>query len=196
MRLETITKTYLTYDELDSSQKEKVLDNLRDINVVDIEWYDSDKEDFHTVLGILGFTDIESRFSGFSTQGDGASFRAFFTIPSNGDTLQDRLNKLLDYALTYFGNNIDLKADYLNLDLSEEFKDDISRLYIDQTGRYAHECTMFCDNKQVQEVARSLAARYYINLESTFDYLTSNEAIEETLLSNEYEFDKDTLELA
>lgn len=75
MRQETILKTYLKFSELNPDQKTEVIDKLRNINT-DFEWFDFIKEDFHEKLKKLGFYNIKSEFSGFSSQGDGASFTA------------------------------------------------------------------------------------------------------------------------
>lgn len=76
MRQETITVTYLKFNELNDDQKKKVLDNLRNINVDHDEWNDFLIEDFKTKLESLGFIDIKVYWSGFWSQGDGASFTA------------------------------------------------------------------------------------------------------------------------
>lgn len=194
MRTETITKTYLTFDELNQDQKSKVLDNLRDINT-DYEWYDTDKEDFHTILGLLGFENISSEFTGFYSQGDGASFKADFIIPKNQKELKERMNKLLEYAPLYFKGNNDIKKLYLTLNFKEERKEEMEEIEIYKMGRYSHECTMYCDNQQLQEFARFMAGNYYNGLYNQYEYLISDEAVEECILCNNYEFDIDTLEI-
>lgn len=75
MRQETITLTYLKFNELNDDQKKKVLDNNRDINV-DHDWYENTIEFYTEKLKTLGFYDIKIEFSGFGSQGDGASFTA------------------------------------------------------------------------------------------------------------------------
>lgn len=75
MRQETILKTYLKFNELSPSQQTKVLDKNRDINVDD-QWYEFTYEAYTNKLSKLGFYDIKLSFSGFYSQGDGASFSA------------------------------------------------------------------------------------------------------------------------
>lgn len=194
MRTETITKTYAKFDELNKDQQAKVLDKLRDINA-DYEWYDSDTEDFHTILELLGFDNIQSEFTGFWSQGDGASFKADFIIPKNQKELKERMNKLLEYAPLYFKGNSDIKKLYLTLNFQDERKDEMEEIEIYKVGRYSHECTMYCDNEQLQEFARLMVGKYYNNLENQYNYLVSDEAVAETILCNEYEFDLDTLRI-
>lgn len=76
MRQETIIKTYLKFSELTDLQKKKVLDKMRDINVDGDYWHDSVTDEFKAKLSDLGYTNIKTQFSGFWSQGDGASFSA------------------------------------------------------------------------------------------------------------------------
>lgn len=75
--MRTITKTINLYQfsELSQKAKEKVLKKLYDINT-NCEWYDFIFDDFMVKCENLGITvnynDIS--FSGFWSQGDGASF--------------------------------------------------------------------------------------------------------------------------
>ena len=196
MRIETTTRTVLTFNELTQEQKNKVYDKLRHINVDCEFWHEGVKDDFHTILGLLGFENIESHFSGVWSQGDGASFKAKFKLPSKNDSLKDRIQKLKDYAPNYFEDRPDLTEVYLSLNFSYELENDLDVCEVYRSGHYYHECTMYCDNDPLQEFSRTLATKYYIDLENAYEYLTSDEAIKETIQSNEYEFYSDTLTIA
>lgn len=71
-----------------------------------------------------------------------------------------------------------------------------SRGDITKSGWYSHSYSMRCDSDVVLTVARRLADRLYKSLRSDYEYLTSEEAIIETIEANEYEFDIDTLKIA
>lgn len=75
MRQEQITKTYLKFNELTKKQQDQVIEKLSDINT-NYEWHDYSIEEFISKLKKLGFYDIKTEFSGFYSQGDGASFTA------------------------------------------------------------------------------------------------------------------------
>jgi hypothetical protein len=195
MRQETIVKTYLSYDELTEEQKLKVLEKLSDINVDWEYWHEGVTDDFKHVLELLGYSDIETFFTGFWSQGDGASFSATFSIPQNAEELQQRIDALKEHVPTFF-ENTSLDEDFLALDFKEELQDGETNIKVARIGHYYHECSMYCDNDGLQEFSRYLAARYYRDLEKTHDYLTSREAIEESIESNGYEFDIDTLTIA
>ena len=185
MRQETIIKTFLTFNELNEEQQKKVLDNYHDINI-DFNWYDSDIELFKSDLKILGFRYIEISFSGFSSQGDGACFTALYSMPKNKkEVIKDFKNnngceKFLDIAERLLA---------LNLDMNETY-----HLY-SNNSRYCHENTISCDNLELLEVCREYMRLIYKSLENQYYYLISNEAIKETLIANDYEFDIDTLKI-
>lgn len=75
MRQETIVKTYLKFSELNEKQQEQVIENLSDINICD-DWFQSTYDYYESKLKKLGFYDVKFEFSGFWSQGDGASFTA------------------------------------------------------------------------------------------------------------------------
>ena len=149
MRQETIIKTYLKFTELSEAQQNKVIDKLSDLNT-DHDWYEYIYEDYMSKLKALGFYDIKFEFSGFWSQGDGASFTA---------------------------------------------KHKRGTIY--KSSRCSHSGTMRCDESEILlVVARRIAGKLYKSLYSNYEYLTSKEAIIETIEANDYEFDQDTLKLA
>lgn len=64
---------FKTVEELEPSVMEKVLTRYRDWNV-DHEWWEFTYDDYKEKLENIGFEDPDFSFSGFSSQGDGASF--------------------------------------------------------------------------------------------------------------------------
>ena len=149
MRQETITKTYLKFTELSESCQDKVVNKLLDINITS-DWHESTYEYYDSKLKALGFYDIKMEFSGFYSQGDGASFTAKH-----------------------------------------------KRGIIYKSSQYYHSNTMRCDESDtLLMVARRIAERLYKSLYSDYEYLTSKESIIETIEANDYEFDKESLQLA
>ena len=193
MRKETIIKTYAKFNELNKEQQTKAIESLRDINV-DNAWHDLDQEDFHEILELLGFYDIVSNFSGFWSQGDGASFSASFKIPLDKKELKQRMSKVEDFAPNYFDAGASIKKLYLDLDFSQEIMEGESTLKIITHGHYSG--VMYCGHLDLQEFARYMAAKYYIDLEKNYDYLVSDDSVIEAIEANDYEFDIDTLELS
>lgn len=65
----------LKYDQLDPDAQEAARDNYREGNL-DYEWWDHIYEEWIAELEEMGWRNPEINFSGFSSQGDGASFTA------------------------------------------------------------------------------------------------------------------------
>ena len=75
-----ITITGYEFSELGEEAKQRVIERNRDYAAVD-EWWDSTYEYWKEELERLGFHNAKINFSGFYSQGDGASFEADIHIP-------------------------------------------------------------------------------------------------------------------
>lgn len=87
---ESEEETY-SFSELSPEAKENALDNNRDINVDYEGWSDPVIEGFKEDMEKIGIKDLEVSFTGFHSQGDGASF----TTDDIDSTLF--LNKMAEY---------------------------------------------------------------------------------------------------
>jgi len=77
MRQETIVKTYKYFEELTPEQQNKVIEKYHDINKDSWEFdYEIMEQEFISKLEDLGYSNIEIQYTGFYSQGDGASFTA------------------------------------------------------------------------------------------------------------------------
>lgn len=151
MRQETIVKTYKYFNELTPEQQQKVIEKYHDINEDTWEFsYEDLEREFITKLESMGYSDIKIEYSGFYSQGDGASFTA-----KHGD---DEI-----YRFNY---------------------------------HYSHSNSVTSDNKDLLNKARKLMNDFYKELKTQYEYLYSKDAIVDTILANEYEFDIDTLKIA
>ena len=192
--MKTITKKYnvYAYKELSKEAKEKALENLRDINVSEDNWYEFIFEEQLEKLEKMGFEDANILFSGFWSQGDGASFKA--QINPNKFVKHFKLNshyaKLLKaYEITgiisqsgnyYHSNTMGIDLDF---DPLADNIDEPKQLFL---GKMSEEF-----ENEVLEYARIEADRIYRVLEKEYDYQTSEKAIIETFEANEYTFLKD-----
>lgn len=189
MRLETTTRKILTWNELNEEQKTKVIEKLSDINILH-DWYEYSIVDFTEMLKMLGFYDVKIQFSGFWSQGDGASFTGKFKVPSTKKELKERVKKL---RLTYPRQKV-FNYDSMNF-TKEEKQDEILEVFR-ITSFYSHENTISADNNDLKEFARDFSREIYKSLENEYNYLTSREAIIEAIEANDYEFYEDTLTIA
>ena len=145
----------------------------------DIGWYDDIETDFNNILEILGYYTIETYFSGFNSQGDGASFKAQYSYEAGS------LKALVAYAP---------KDEELHR-IAKELQQTQAKLRYDieatitTTGRYYHEMTMRAEcysrrgyilddtaseqEDTILELSRDLARWYYKKLEEEYDLCES-----------------------
>ena len=194
---EITTKVY-TYDELNEKAQEKAREWYRE-GAFDYEWYEFTIEEFVNIGNMLGITfdgegtnRLRVHFSGFYSQGDGASFAGSWEYQGNA------VCQIREYAPT----NTELHeiAESLHqiavrYEQSEDYEEDYPlAANIAQSGRYPHELSMRCDSDSGEldddllEQFRYLAQWLYSRLENQWEDMNSDEAVEESIRANEYEF--------
>ena len=199
--------TVYTIDELSDAAKEAARAWYRE-SCLDYEWYDFVYEDFQTICGILGVTLATSPvrlygggtrdkpqvwFTGFNSQGDGASFNGSYSH-AKGATQAIRAHAPKDDELHRIADALQAvqRHNFFQLHAS-----------IAQRGRYCHEYTMTIEVERdsatwqpptddaedaVIEAMRDLARWLYRQLRAEYEHLTSDEAIDETLVANQWSF--------
>ena len=186
----------MIFEQLNKANKAKAIEATRnDENYLNYEWYDGAKEDFHTILELLGFYEIESYFSGFSSQGDGACFTAKYEYEKGSVKAIEDYSPLSDdlYSIAQRLQAIQAKVIY---DLG---------VTIEHTSRYYHakSVTVYLWSKrdrvsddklyeyedEVTAIIEELSCWYYKQLNEQYDYLHTDEAIILHLEANEMEFD-------
>jgi hypothetical protein len=199
--MRTIETNVYQFDELSEQAKGRARDWYRgDDSGLDYDWWDSTYEDFLAIADILGFS-IDPKnvqFSGFWSQGDGASFRGRYQyapgwkaklkayapldkeLQSIGDALQAAQKRY------FYGIAADIGDSHRGFFMScEPWNCRVSR-----DGGYSSEETDDTAREDILEAARDLAYWLYNRLESEHEYLTSDESVDETIRANGYEFDE------
>lgn len=195
--MRTITPdTYIVYkfDELPEEVQAKVLEREWDWNVAWLDWWDVSLDFWVEKLAAYGFINAKVYFSGFSSQGDGACFDA--------DVDLNVLTNHMFYEATTYKEARDWRA--INLAVDRGLIYDAS-IYT-TNHHYSHEnCRRLTVNylllqdcqtterfsnmlDDLDELRRDLCQEIYSSLRQEYDYLTSEEAIKESLIANEYEF--------
>lgn len=202
-----VETTVYRFDELSDAAKEKARAWYRE-GGFDYDWYDATFEDFERICEILGVhlkisavrlmgggirQEPRIFFSGFSSQGDGACFEAFYAYRKNAPRAirsyapkDTRLHAIADGLQAVQRRNFyQLRAD------------------VSHRGRYHHEYCMAisverdsptCQDmtedaeEAVTEALRDLARWLYRQLEREYEYLSSDEAVDETIAANDYTF--------
>ena len=214
-------KEEYSFEELSPEAQSNALDELRDINIEYSDWHEPIIEDFESDMNENGLSDIEVSYSGFYSQGDGASFTG--QVYDN-KTFMKKCLDLKDDEWLDMGDEEKpedegsrLRADLLDLGFDSREKltpDNFSISIIRDSSRYSHENTI-SGNVVIEDVpesiedefpldeyaanleemvtkwARSTSKDLYRKLERYYDDLRSDEEVKETIINNDYKFDKD-----
>ena len=195
MRTETIVKTYATFKELTPEQQAKVIENNRPINVDYEGWSERVTDNFTVALGLIGFDVAHMFFTGFWSQGDGASFTGTYRYVKGGiENLKKEFPNWTEFHSIAERLQQLQKVNFYSIECS-----------IYRSGFYYHSNTMYTDGfecknytveteNEVLEIFRDVADLYYSALSKEYEYLTSDDAVSESIISNEIEFDIETLE--
>jgi len=180
----------------------KLIEKHRDINVFD-DWYDWTHDDFKTQMANKHIEVDEIRYSGFWSQGDGASFTGY--VKDNARFLKDH-NLTESYPwitkLLGMGGNFTLKIERVSnhyvhentigVDLiftslfshHIEQRDDLRSVIAERWDQHLdEEYASICG--VVTEIIRGYCRDLYNQLEEKYDYLTSNEAVWEAIETND-----------
>jgi hypothetical protein len=214
-------KEEYSFEELSPEAQRNALDELWDINIEYSDWHEPIIEDFEGDLKELGVGDVEVSYSGFYSQGDGASFTGdvFDTKIFMSKALGLKNSEFLDMGEEEKPEDEGsrLRADLLDIgfDTREKLTPDNFMIKIERTSnRYSHENTIEgrvdiedipeslqdeidideYENQIMESVtdwARSTSKDLYRKLERYYDNLRSDEEVKETIIGNDYKFDKD-----
>ena len=203
--------TIFTFDELDESAKETARNWYRD-GALDYDWWEFTYDDLERVIkAIDGDVDLkETYFSGFCHQGQGSSF-------SGNITARDVLAAIDAHALDDIAPELRLPdAPTIHRLVRKAISDGVisidalcgagrgcggetnlitdSQVYsdsycIDEYPRIDAQCTAIAG--WLEEILTDVNHWFFVSLEREYDYLMSDECVDETILANEYEFDAD-----
>lgn len=192
--MRTIETTLYTYDELPTDAARQRAREWYSDGGLEYEWWDSVYEDAKTIGEILGFTIDRISFSGFWSQGDGASFVGDYAY-APGWRKKLKAYAPLDEDVRAIGDALQ------SIQKPRRYK---LRATIGAMGRYCHEGTMTAavetaDGREVSadedaailECARDFARWIYSRLEADHEYLTSDETVADNIRANGYEFTVD-----
>lgn len=201
-----VIKDVFYFDELSEEAKEKARSWYRE-GALDYEWWEFVYEDFERIANILGVefdrspttrrdgTPGKGRvhvfFSGFSSQGDGACFEGTYRYSPGWK------KALLEYAPK------DEKLFRIGKALQDAQATSFYKLtaQIKHRGHYHHSGCMDIEvysdasmpdgaEDDIIEALRDLANWLYRTLEKEYEYLISDEQVDESIKANEYEFNE------
>ena len=197
---------------------EAFINKHRDFNV-NHDWWDSTYYDFERICEILGIelNKGEPSFDGFWSQGDGASwtgrYRAERLSYNNLESFYIHTYDLAPAAIREHCNDEELHRIADELCLLARIYGPVYAKVSRSSSRYCHSITMQIDEWEyydeenqpdpvpdeivdliettLLQLFRDLADWLYKTLENEYDYLTSDEAVIESLEANEIEEDEE-----
>lgn len=191
-----VETTVYKFDELSDKAKEKARDWYRELGF-DYEWWDDTYAEAKEIGKAMGITIEDIRFSGFWSQGDGASFTGTYEYAGNAE-LAVKQYAPTDEKLHAIAAEFDRLQGLYNGNLHADIRRSNSMNYV-------HSNMMDCDaydidaegddsqlgaheEKPLLNNFKSYANWIYTQLESTHEALTSDESVDESITANEYEF--------
>lgn len=178
-------RTY-KFKDLPQSAKEKLIEENRGINI-HYEWYYPEYEHAKSVAEVLGIDIDRIYFTGFWSQGSGASFTG--RVRYNKDMLKQIKKVTNDEEILRIAKEIhrlQRKTCYTTY------------ITVDRRGYYYHEKSMVISEIRSDkgnpyelehdwlEVFADFSLWIYKNLERTYDFLISDASVIEALEDNEY----------
>lgn len=209
-----------TLADLSPAARDKAIEHFRNHAVEHEDWAEHILEDWNSKLEELGFRSPVISYSGFWSQGDGASFTSL-SVPnhSTDPEVQSAWSQLSLAALlcgrTNFSDLEDLASGcverhrhqysheytvrvewedntpYLGapaLDKDDDDFDPSDALLHQWTGLSAAIRSYY---EGLSEYVRSLCCEIYADLETEYEFQTSDEQVIENIEANDYEFDED-----
>lgn len=204
---EILETTIYRLDELSNAAKDKARAWYRESGF-DYDWYDAVYEDFQRIVEILGihFKTRTARlmgggsrqepciwFRGFWSQGDGASWDGFYSYRKSApDAIRtyapqdEKLHEIADALQAIQHRNFyQLRAEVSHL--GHYFHEYCMAISVERDSPTWQDMTVDAE-EIVIEALRDLARWLYRQLEREFEYLSSDEVVDETILANEYTF--------
>ena len=193
--METITISTYTFSELSDKAKDKALQCYHSTYMSGEHWHGFIIEDAKEVGKILGFDVRDVHFSGFWSQGDGASWTGGYEYVKGAPAA----------VASYTGNDAEL------IRIANGLQDIQRRHFyklvasVSRAGYYSHshtmranveDCTDPCRDvsdaeKALLELFRDFADWIYNNLREEHEFMTSDSVITEAFDANSVTFDAD-----
>jgi len=204
-------KSY-TFDELSPEAKQNAIDSNRGYSTESYDWWDPIIEGFTEKMEEIGLTDVDCQFSGFNSQGDGASFtgkvndnkeflKAIGITPATVG-LGDKTPRKFDTALDSIAENIYITI-YRNDNRYYHHNTIIANVEVDGDDEIELDLGLgmiieidvsdVCDKIEpmITDWARERSKELYADLEKYYEELSSDETIASDLAAGGHTFDEE-----
>lgn len=190
-----------------STKREELIEKYRYMNVDHgYDWWDSIEEDLRSDMDAIGFTVGKMYFSGFGSQGDGACFTGGMrnwklfcdkvpefvrNFPYLSEYLKDEgANYTVAHRGHYYHENCTSHEYYDELkygldQLDDNDIDDMDPEVLMRYGMYKQAMSEGDVGAWLKDYFKDKMRELYRYLEEEYDYLTSDEAVWETIVAHE-----------
>lgn len=182
-------------------EEQNLLDKYRHINV-DHDWWQSVYDLWVEKLEQVGYNDIEISFSGFYSQGDGASFTGRVSSGDMADFMEKHdlttryphIYALAQQRYVYLSLNRSSHHYYHENTVTAE--GEMDTVYEPDDGADLRDVALYeiyqkaeqdfdAFIKDFEQISRDYMQKIYTDLEVDYDYLTSDDAVREALSAND-----------
>ena len=187
----------IKYQDLPEDRKEQIRNKHREAGLHD-DWWEYVYEDAKEIGKQFGLDIEDIFFSGFWSQGDGVCYKGLL-----------RFKECDESALPEEVRGVYQALHVVNSLLKIMYSDDYLFVGIKTDGRYSHEYGMdfrFYEERSyeadeivnvhregIEEALRDYARWIYKSLEAEYEYLNSDECIDEQLYDEEYDDEQETI---
>lgn len=211
--MRVIEKAVYQFDELSDDAKEKSREWFRQFvfsDSCDWDYIYSDANECGRLIGIEigrrtfrtmgGGTGSEPEifFSGFSSQGDGASFHGSYSYAKGGAKAirnhapQDaELHRIADRLQAIQSRYFYRLSASIGSGPGSNFYSHSGTMSVDVDSGDDYRTVDDADESDIRELMRDFADWIYSQLQKEYEYQTSDESVDESIRANGYEFDED-----
>jgi hypothetical protein len=191
----TTGESSMKYNELNDKAKENARDRFAGINV-DHEWWESAYEYAAAVASMLGMYDFEVQGfdldRGYYVQYKGRFHAKDMKLDDLTDAQREQLKHITDpLAAQSALCAIHSQGSYLWADVTPSHRTSLNVDWQVWDTYDDEEIEDLLDGEAIEEAFKDFAGWIQGQLQAEYDHLTSDEAIEETIIANEYEFDEE-----
>lgn len=186
------------FEELKPEVQEQVIEDNRYINVDFTNWNDTRLNEWKSQLKDMGFINVNIEYSGFYSQGDGASFTGRINNQESLIKLMEEIDKKkykpLRFAMRRGEVELTAWIKSINRQYSHErtksLELDLTDMTYNMNPKRIDTLTDLANDleTELEEKRLELSKEIYQDLKDDYESFTSDESVKETLIINEYQF--------
>jgi hypothetical protein len=191
--MKTYTVNTYEFNELSAEAQKVAISNNIDVNT-HYDWWSCTYEKFKETAKNAGFEVDKIYFSGFYSQGDGAMFEGsihptdlYKLLRLYPESIDKRVIRLIESGVIEFQWKVNHRGHYYHSRCSNMYF--YYNFFYNNCNDYKNiEAEIAHLEGHIEYVYHTICSELYKSLQAEYDYLSSEEAIKEALIVNNYEF--------